>query len=61
MIRTHQRSNPVLVYHDTVLDVDYEDYKQLDAAYERPTERRVNMLERYANSYWYYYFYGSRP
>lgn len=61
VLYTHQRSNPVLVYHDTVLDVDYEDYKQLDAAYERPTERRVNMLERYANSYWYYYFYGSRP
>ena len=60
VLYTHQRSNPVLVYHDAVLDVDYEDYKQLEAAYEPLNERKGKMLERYANSYWYYYFYVER-
>ena len=60
VLYTHQRSNPVLVYYDAVLDVDYEDYKQLEAAYEPLNERKGKMLERYANSYWYYYFYVER-
>lgn len=60
VLYTHQRSNPVLVYHDAVLDVDYEDYKQLEAAYEPLNERKGKMLERYSNSYWYYYFYVER-
>ena len=57
VLYTHQRSNPVLVYHDAVLDVDYDDMQQLEATCKDDSERKGRVLEHYSNSYWYYYFY----
>ena len=57
VLYTHQRSNPVLVYHDAVLDVDYRDLQQLEATCREASERKGRVLESYADSYWYYYFY----
>jgi len=57
VLYTHQRCNPVLVYHDTVLDVDFDDMKKLEDTCEEASERKGKILENYADSYWYYYFY----
>ena len=58
VLYTHQRNNPVLVYQDPVLDVDYQDFRKLEAEYPSENERKGKMLEKYADSYWCYYGYG---
>lgn len=57
VLYTHLRSNPVLVYHDAVLDVDYDDLRKMESACHLESQRRGKLLENYANSYWYYYDY----
>ena len=57
VLYNHLRSNPHIVYHDPVLDVDYDDLQKLKASYKEPSERKGNVLEHYGNSYWYYYEY----
>lgn len=58
VLYTHRRAHPLVVYHDPVLDVDYDDLQRLEEQYPLPTERRSMVRESYANSYWYYYEYG---
>lgn len=53
----HQRSHPVVVYHDAVTDTDYNDLQELEAQYPDFTERKGKVLEKYEGSYWYYYEY----
>lgn len=60
VLYTHKRSKPVIVYHDAVLDVDYADYQEQTSRYKLSSERRGKIMERYANSYWYYYDYVGR-
>lgn len=55
VLYTHLRSNPHIVYHDPVLDVDYDDLQTLKADYKDYDERKGKVLEHYRNSYWYYY------
>ena len=57
VLYTHQRNNPVVVYHDPVLDVDYKDLRQLETTYPSVNERKGKVMEQYADSYWYYYDY----
>ena len=58
VLYTHQRHHPVLVYQDSVLDVDYQDFRKLEAECPSENERKGKMLEKYADSYWCYYSYG---
>lgn len=53
----HQRSQPVVVYHDAVTDTDYNDLQELESQYTDFTERKGKVLEKYEGSYWYYYEY----
>lgn len=55
VLYTHQRSQPHIVYHDPVLDVDYKDFRALSASCTDANERRGKLLEHYADSYWFYY------
>ena len=57
VLYTHLRSHPFIVYHDPILDVDFEDFRKLEATYPDDNERKNNVMEHYANSYWYYYSY----
>lgn len=54
---THLRSHPVVVYHNSVMDEDYENLTQLERQYPHKTERKVKVEEHYRGSYWYYYRY----
>ena len=58
VLYTHIRSNPVVVYHSAVLDVDFKDFKQLETASGSLSERKCKMQDHYANSYWYYFYYS---
>lgn len=55
---THLRSHPVVVYHQTVMDVDYSNLRELEKKYPQLTERKGKVEEQYRNTYWYYYEYG---
>ncbi len=58
ILYTHQRENPVLVYHDNVMDADYQDYQTLENTYRDPVERANALRDMYGNTYWYYYQYA---
>jgi len=53
----HLRSNPCIVYHDDVLDTDYNDMQQLERQYADRTARQVAVFRQYEGTYWYYYEY----
>lgn len=54
---THLRSRPVVVYHNSVMDEDYDNLLQLERQYPDVTERQVKVEEHYHGTYWYYYKY----
>ena len=54
---THLRANPVLVYHDEVMDADYADLQKLTRSYPDVRERESYVRDTYGDTYWYYYFY----
>ena len=54
---THLRTNPVVVYHNAVMDEDYDNYQELERTYANLTERKGKVEEKYRETYWYYYKY----
>lgn len=54
---THLRSNPLLVFHDEVMDVDYADFQKLERKYTDRRERASFVRDSYGETYWFYYFY----
>ena len=54
---THLRSNPVVVYHHTVMDEDWHNLQDLESRYSDKTERQGKVEEQYRGTYWYYYEY----
>lgn len=55
---THIRSNPTIVYHDDIMDTDYEDMKTLEKKYKSVAARKFAIHDQYAGTYWWYYEYG---
>jgi len=47
----------VVVYHQTVMDVDYNNLRELEKKYPQLSERKGKVEEQYRNTYWYYYEY----
>lgn len=60
VLYTHRRSNPSIVYHDNVMDTDFEDFQQMDHKYANETEKQNVLRDTYGNTYWYYYEYGNK-
>ena len=54
----HRRSNPIVEFHDPVMEEDWKNFQELDEAYPDPMARKGIRQERYATSYWYYYLYN---
>ena len=54
---THLRSNPSVVYHNDVMDTDYEDLQALEKMYKSPEIRKGKVFDQYAGTYWWYYGY----
>lgn len=54
---THLRSNPVVVYHNAVMDEDWDNLQELEREYPQLNVRKGKVADGYSESYWYYYFY----
>jgi len=53
----HKSGNPHVVYHDDVMDTDYEDMQQQERNYSNPKARQMALSQNYEGTYWYYYDY----
>lgn len=53
----HQHSTPLVVYHDNVMDTDYEDMQQQERLYPDKKARQMVLSQNYGGTYWYYYDY----
>ena len=54
---THLRSHPLIVYHNSVMDEDWNNLQELEREYPDPTERKGKVEDHYRGTYWYYYKY----
>ena len=54
---THLRAHPLIVYHNSVLEEDWQNLQELEAQYPDATERKGRVEEQYRGTYWYYYRY----
>ena len=54
---THLRAHPVIVYHQAVMDEDYNNFQTLEKQYPQLKERMIKVKEQYQGTYWYYYKY----
>ncbi len=60
MLYTHRRSAPKVVYHNSVMEADFQDYQALERKYSNVEERQTALRDMYGNTYWYYYQYGQK-
>lgn len=56
---THLRSNPYIIYHNSVMDTDFEDLQTLEKQYTVPSARKIAIHKQYSGTYWWYYDYGN--
>jgi hypothetical protein len=54
---THMRTRPKVVYHNAVMDEDYDNFQELERDYKDAIERKGKVEEKYRETYWYYYKY----
>lgn len=52
---THLRSNPAVVYHNSVMDTDFEDLQNLERECATESERKLKVFDHYYGTYWWYY------
>jgi len=57
ILYTHQRSTPVLEYHNSVTDENWRNMQELENKYPDYTERKGKVYDLYRPTYWYYYKY----
>lgn len=57
---THLRTNPVLIFHSSVMDTDFQDFTVLQNQYNDKTLRQNYVRDSYGSTYWYYYFYNTK-
>ncbi len=56
----HRRTHPIIVYHNTVMETDFQDYQTMEHKYVGPKEKQMALYDTYGNTYWYYYQYGKK-
>lgn len=57
VLYSHLHSKSVVDYHDTVLEEDYEGFRELRSKYPVKMEQQGKVEEQYFGTYWYYYWY----
>lgn len=57
ILYTHLHSSPVVVYKNTIMDADFQDFQKMQKAYADKRERQTALRDTYGNTYWYYYYY----
>ena len=57
LLYTHLRTNPVIIFHSTLMEADFQDFQDLENKYGNKTERKNMLRDMYGNTYSYDYFY----
>lgn len=57
LLYTHLHSNPSIIYNNSVMNADFQDYQQLEDSIADKFERKTKLRDTYGNTYWYYYQY----
>ena len=57
VLYNHLRANPVVVYHDNVMDTDFKDLQKLRRTFADKKAAQVAVSRNYGGTYWYYYYY----
>lgn len=57
ILYTHLRKTPQIVYHNSVMDEDFNNLQELEDKYPDKRERKGKVEEQYRGTYWYYYEY----
>lgn len=57
VLYNHLRANPVVVYHDNVMDTDFDDLQKQRRTYADKKAAQVVISRNYGGTYWYYYYY----
>lgn len=60
VLYNHLRSNPIIVYHNDVMDADYNDMMSTIKNLTESKEKRTQTIASYENTYWFYYIYGEK-
>ncbi len=58
ILYAHSRTHPKVVYHDAVMEADFQDFQGMERKYSNEMERNAALRDTYGNTYWYYYRYG---
>lgn len=54
----HKSQNPVVSFHNNVLDADYADFRKMELENTDDLRRANAIRDVYRNTYWYYYLYN---
>ena len=57
VLYNHLRANPVVVYHDNVMDTDFKDLQKLRRTFADKKAAQVAVSRNSGGTYWYYYYY----
>ena len=58
ILYTRTRTNPIVAYHDEILDTDYKDFITLERQHaDNAIERAAAVSDVYHGTYWHYYRY----
>lgn len=55
ILYNHSRSNPIVAYHDNVMDTDFDDMQTLERQYADKNARQLAVFKQYSGTYWWYY------
>lgn len=58
ILYNHIRSNPMVSYHNDIMDTDYTDMQNILRSVTNKKEAMSMAGKSYGNTYWYYYFSG---
>ena len=57
---THRRANPLVIYHNQVMDTDFDDLQKLEDESKEASARKLAVSEQYFGTYWWYFDYGRK-
>lgn len=60
VLYNHLRKNPLLSYHNDILDTDFQDFESLQHKSKNPLERYSMLRDSYGDTYWFWYYYRNR-
>ncbi len=55
VLYNHLRKKPLIVYKESTMDADYEDFKKVYYQTTNATARLSNVKDSYGTTYWFYY------